>query len=410
MDKFRKLVVIFLKLAVLGTAIFALIAIKDDVFTKPFSEVEKVIRKNADGSNIPEEIIKTEQEIANKIPEPIGEVDKTFQWKYRGKTYSFSQKLYSSIYDFYKSQPKTYTYFSELPPDWEEEYYGMFLARSKEYDFVAWLLDSIVEQGKKNSLSEDQMVELVLAFVQSIPYDEQKASLILSGAGGGTINYPYETLFENKGVCSDKSFLAISLLRQLGYGTAIFVYEGQNHMAIGIQCPMQYSNYQSGYCYGETTAVGNKIGIIPELKAYAGMAVGGEEISYFKDDAGGMPNSVALGEVKILQKTSGGEYRGIIQTISVNNEISVLKKEIEVLGAELKTLKSKIGDLKEDLDKSYGKISSRYEKNGDAEEYNDSIKEYNKDLEEYKDKIDEYNKKVKKYNEKVERYNYLIKL
>lgn len=355
------------------------------------------------------EIFEAREDIANKFPDSTGPVEKIFQWTYQGKNYQISQNLYSSIYSFYKGQPKTYTYFNELPADWEEEYYGMFLVKNEKSNFAKEILSSIISQGKKNKLSDDQMVELVLTFVQTIPYDEKKAETILLKTGKETMNYPYETLFENTGVCSDKSFLAVSLLKELGFGTAIFVYDNENHMAIGIQCPIEYSNYGSGYCYGETTSIGNKIGIIPELKSYAGRAVGGQEISYFTENGEQDFQTTQLSEVKIFQQTKGLIYEGIAQTIKTNKEIAKLKDEISFLLKKLKDLKNNITEMQDDLASQRKKLD-KYLKEGDIDKHNEKAKDYNDDLSSYEEMIDEYNEKVNSYNDKVARYNYLLKL
>lgn len=360
-------------------------------------------------SNLNKQIIETKDNIENKYPQAEGIQLKKYSWEYGGKKYSISQNLYSSIYDFYKAQPKSYTYFNELPEGWEEQYYGMFVIENAKDSFIGEILDSIVIEGKKNKLSEDQTAELVLAFVQSIPYDDQKAANILSRSGNETMDYPYEVLFDNSGVCSDKSFLATVLLRKLGYGTAIFVFDNENHMAVGIQCPKEYSNYDSGYCFAETTGTGNKIGIIPELNSEGGKAVGAEQLSYFDDKSAQSKTAKKLTEVKIFQQTQGREYRGIVGTIKTNNEISSLKKELASLSAELVELKSQI-DQREKYLRDKKEVLDSYLKAGEIKKYNEQAPKYNSALSEYEDLIKSHNKKVKTFNEKVSRYNMLIKL
>jgi hypothetical protein len=63
---------------------------------------------------------------------------------------------------------------------------------------------------------------------------------------------PYQVLYENKGVCSEKSILLAYLLRNLGYGVGLFEFSKENHMAIGIKCPGQYDFKNSGYAFIET--------------------------------------------------------------------------------------------------------------------------------------------------------------
>lgn len=393
-----------LKLAALAAVVFVGLSFRSADVKKLSFELGNNV-----GNDFEQQLSEMKENIQNKFPDLEGIQQKKYQWNYAGKKYSVSQDLYESVYNFYKSQPKTYTYFSELPANWEDEYYGMFIVQNEKDLSISNLADAIKKIGEKNKLNEDQIAELVLAFVQSIPYDDQKAENILSKNNNETMSYPYELLYENKGVCSDKSFLATVLLRSLGYGTTLFVYENENHMAIGIQCPKEYSTYGSGYCYAETTSVGNKIGIVPQLKTGIGKAVGEEQLAYFDESQDSSDGKTTLTEVKIFQETVGKEYRGIIQTIKINKEIETLKNEINVLSGELKKLKNKIDEYEKDL-ADRKKELDKYLKNDEIDKYNKGIKKYNELLEEYKDEVKNYNSKVNLYNKKVARYNYLIKL
>ena len=44
------------------------------------------------------------------------------------------------------------------------------------------------------------------------------------------------------------------MLRELGYNTALFYYEEENHEAIGVRCPFKEGVGDTGYCFIETTA------------------------------------------------------------------------------------------------------------------------------------------------------------
>jgi len=401
--KIVKAVGIFFKLAALAAVILAVIYFRNSEVVDFFDQA-----RNAT-TDIGRQIQEAKENIANEFPQAQEPVSRTYQWQYQNKMYVVSHTLYSSVYEFYKSQPKTYTYFNELPKNWEEEYYGMFIAENPSDRSIVDLLEQIIIQGKKNGLSDDQLAELIVAFVQSIPYDDQKAANILARVGNETMDYPYEVLFENSGVCSDKSFLATVLLRKLGYGTALFVFENENHMAVGVRCPKEYSNYDSGYCFVETTSIGNKIGIIPELKSNVGSAVGSEQVAFFEENRIKNQSSVTkLTDVKIFQATEGNEYKGIIQTIKTNKEIELLKKELEVLSDELFKLKSDIGKAEAYLADKKSSLE-KYLKEWDIKKYNERAEIYNDALSEYEDLIKIYNKKVKSYNEKAARYNALIK-
>jgi hypothetical protein len=68
------------------------------------------------------------------------------------------------------------------------------------------------------------------------------------------MSYPYKILYDNKGVCSEKSLLLAYLLRGLGYGVVLFEFSSENHVVVGIKSPEQYSYKNSGYAFIESTA------------------------------------------------------------------------------------------------------------------------------------------------------------
>ncbi|NTW27606.1 MAG: hypothetical protein HGA36_04735, partial [Candidatus Moranbacteria bacterium] len=231
---------------------------------------------------------------------------------------------------------------------------------------------------------------------------------ILAQTGTETMLYPYETLFEQAGVCSDKSLLATALLRQLGYGTAIFAYEQDNHMAIGIACPKAASTYGSGYCYGETTSVGNKIGIVPTFDTTSNKAVGAEDLSVLDSSKTQQANLQPLGQVTIYQKTVGREYVGIIETNKIIAEISSLKKNIATLLPQLQQQKKNVASEEKKL-AGMKKTLESYQNGESVEKYNALVSEYNDFLEKYKKDVKKYNEMAGLYNKAVQRYNVLIK-
>lgn len=44
------------------------------------------------------------------------------------------------------------------------------------------------------------------------------------------------------------------LLRELGYGVVLFEFNSENHMAVGVKSPIQYSYLNSGYAFIESTS------------------------------------------------------------------------------------------------------------------------------------------------------------
>jgi hypothetical protein len=360
--------------------------------------------------DIAESVIRQAAEKRVVLPAPEGTRQQSFAWKYRGRDYRISQTLYDSFYRFYASLPMG------VPDDGRPELAlrevgnTMFMTPAEGDDTVKRLAEALRTLGKEQRLTEDQTAELVVSFVQTLPYDQGKLDRRTSGLDGATekIFYPYETLYLKTGVCQDKSYLAYMLLRELGYGVAIFLFPDpkDNHMAVGLQCPSAYANYGSGYCFVETTSTGNKIGMIPELIPESRVATSDIEIKASDDEQDG--SYQPLGHVEVMNKTAGKEYAGIVETIATQKEIERLRGVISTNKQTLKREKVAIDAAQAELDKMKKKLDKLMDA-GDYEEYNDLVKKYNKALASLRKDIEAYNAKIASSNAAVEKYNKLIR-
>lgn len=341
-----------------------------------------------------------------------GEETRNYEWKYDGASYAIDVTLYASVYDFYKNQPKVYKYYTDaIPADWKDQYYGMFVAPAQNDETFKNIANSIREEAGRKKLSSDQLTELALAFVQSIPYDDERAAIILnstddSGDKGALPMYPYEVLYEQRGVCSDKSFLAVLILRELGFGTALFEYEDANHMAVGIKCPQEFSTENSGYCYAETTTLGHRIGIIPELDLSSGKALAKKELSYY--EAGTEGAQTPLASPRLYQERSGSIYAGVERTYEIQRQMGEIEKKLSVLSRELSNLKNEVSALEMQI-QNLKKNLEKFKEEEEYEKYNKLVPQYNNLAENYQSVLDKYNKKVNEYNSSVNSYNKLIK-
>jgi len=106
--------------------------------------------------------------------------------------------------------------------------------------------------------SGDDQARVAINLVQNIPYDEKKRDIDLKYDKFVNIRYPYEVIFDNKGICSEKSLLLALLLKGLEYNVALFRIELSNlehHMAVGIKVPKEFDYMGTGYAFIETTSV-----------------------------------------------------------------------------------------------------------------------------------------------------------
>ena len=264
---------------------------------------------------------------------------------------------------------------SEQDRAWWTKLNALFLRPVEGDATVSDIARALGELGERNGLNENQRIELVAAFVQSIPYDQGKTNRREAGLDGvdEKTTYPYEVLYDQTGVCQDKSYLAYRLLQELGIGASIFLFPDprDNHMAVGVRCPPEYANYNSGYCFLETTGTGNKIGIIPSLVSESRVATARIEISDVLHDQSENQYQT-LGRVEILNEVAGKEYTGIIDTVKTRDRLSRLREDIYTYKRELEERRVMIAGEEKEL-AQYDVRVAKLKKEERIEEYNLSL-------------------------------------
>ncbi len=317
--------------------------------------------------------------LQNRFPAPKEPIAKKYEWQYKGKSYSLTETLYGSTDKYYEKKLKG------IFSNFEEISLSRYLSTPTEDKTIDKVAQKIAEIAKENGMSLDQVVDLAIGFVQYLPYDEARAKTDLTHP-----RYPFETLYEGTGICSDKTLLTVAVLKKLGYGTAIFMYESDQHMAAAVQCSREYSNYNSGYCIAETTAIGHKVGIIPELSRDNLQAVARSEAQTFDANSFYESQNKILSLPEIFSKTEGKVYQGVIQTI-------LNEREIEDLAAYFERQKPVIEQKEKNLDDFRSQLDI-YRASNDYRAYNNLVPEYNNLISEIRDLIDSYNNKVARYN------------
>jgi hypothetical protein len=153
-----------------------------------------------------------------------------------------SQFLYYNTYDGVRD------YLRDRYPDRPTDFYNVSTLENYYRHYVSdpvqkRYLDAFVENIRKRSELPPERARIAVSLIQHIPYAATPRTL-----------YPYEVLYYDMGKCEDKSILMAYVLSQMGYGTALFLYYPEHHMALGLKCPKQYSTEGSGYCFVETTS------------------------------------------------------------------------------------------------------------------------------------------------------------
>lgn len=176
---------------------------------------------------------------------------KTIFLKYflNGKENEIEFVVYQGVVDYISNVSNSITYYGETPSRLD------FKLKNIEEPVQREFLLSLVTEIQNLDLSKENQARVAISLVQNIPYNEteDKAVGIRGDLGVNRSRYPYEVLYDMQGVCEGKSELLSFLLKELGYGVGIFYYPEEDHEAVGIKCPSEYSLDETGYCFVETT-------------------------------------------------------------------------------------------------------------------------------------------------------------
>ena len=167
----------------------------------------------------------------------------------RGETNSINFTVYKKGFDYFNS-------FSE-----KNFYKDGKLISKKDFQFKKIndvkqreLLLPLIVDIENLANSKDDQARIAISLVQNIVYNSSNnLTFFFDGNSSTLIKYPYQTIYNEQGVCESKSELLTFLLKELGYGVSLFYYPEENHAAVGIKCPLEDRSYGSGYCFVETT-------------------------------------------------------------------------------------------------------------------------------------------------------------
>jgi len=374
-----------------------------------------------------------------KFPEPQNPKNIKLICNLGGQEYLVEHTLYESINYYYKKDPRKKRIF--LSGD-----YSSFVYSNPKDNSITDLVSKIKNIGQVNGLSEDRIVDLVICFVQSIPYDSEKAKKILSYSQEVPIpirdisliisRYPYETLYDGTGICTDKSYLLAYMLKELGYGTSLMIFDKDRHMAVGIKSPLGYTSFSSNYSFIETTNTGYRVGQLPIINRDSGEAVS-LEIDYIKETNSSsnliIPDLVK-GNInppnKIISIAEGKKYLRVIELAQRKNQIKTLVSNMTQKDIEIKEKRKELDLLSVEVTKKENNLKSaestlrlvedNYKQNPTFKNYQDYQRAYSlyinaynnfeNEIKIYNQSVLLFNNLVAIFNESVEKYNYLIKL
>ncbi|NCU44353.1 hypothetical protein EOM71_01605 [Candidatus Falkowbacteria bacterium] len=323
---------------------------------------------------------------------------KVWRWSWNNQPYLIQLELSAKLYNYYQQQTKVFSYSGgNLPSNWRDQYYGQFLNNASQDNIIRQITEQLQQQAKTNQLTADQTAELTAAFIQSIPYDQERSDLIQQPNNRATPNYPYETLYLNKGVCTDKALLAWLIFRKLGYGVALMSYPEANHMSLGLACPQTAANYSNGYCYLETTQFYH-IGLLPNsINGQASSSIGSTILPSWQPSGN-------LAEPLIYQVTPGKNYTGLTELKSLLEQIAEQTIISSRLHQEIDQSQITLGNQEAALQQQQQQLNQLRTDNK-INEYNQLVPIYNQAVQAYEQARQQHNQKINQLNQSAVQYN-----
>jgi len=176
--------------------------------------------------------------------------DISLRYILRGEEEEINFTAYSGMYNYVSEITREIYYGAGETPS-----RGDFKLKSINEEKQRELLLPLVIKILNTAKNRDDAVRIAVSIVQNIPYGfSNKTTIVIGNLEANYSRYPYEVLYEQKGVCGEKSALLAFLLKEMGYNVSFFYFSSENHEAIGIKCPLEESFGNTGYCFIETTA------------------------------------------------------------------------------------------------------------------------------------------------------------
>ena len=167
----------------------------------------------------------------------------------KGKKNNISFTVYKGLTDYLFNLSDFIIYSNEQEPSRID-----FKLRNINEENQKVLLVPLVVKIQNLADSKEDQARIAISLVQNIAFGGSDKLITLENNSVNYSRYPYEVLYDQKGICASKSELMVFLLREIGYETVFFYYKSENHDSVGIKCPEEYGLLNTSYCFVETTS------------------------------------------------------------------------------------------------------------------------------------------------------------
>jgi len=172
----------------------------------------------------------------------------TLEYVLRGEKGEINYVVYEEMRNYLFDLPDFITYRDNQVP-----FRGDFKLRNLNEPKQRELLLPLVTKIQNLADNKKDQARIAISIVQHISFGNSNETISLGGSEINYSRYPYEVLYEQEGVCGEKSELLAFILREIDYGVVLFYHAPENHESLGIKCPEKNGLENTTYCFIETT-------------------------------------------------------------------------------------------------------------------------------------------------------------
>jgi hypothetical protein len=283
----------------------------------------------------------------------------------------------TSVYEGAKAADKSVLIYGNISETvWvSDSYRSMTYDPAQDHVFLD-LISRFREIQSTKNLSDDEYIELITAYTQSLTYET---------IGENPAKFPVETIVEKAGDCDDKSLLLARLLSLEGFQVSLLSFKPESHMAVGIGSDnTSYKN--TGYAYIEVTNY-SFVGVPPYMLK--------DEIKLESD-----PVIITIGN-------GTKKYGSCSETRYINDTFLLTELKAHELESVVKGLEPELQNKQLAINNLKNRMAS-LKKTGNIREYNDLISTHNALVSDYNTRLDSYRKIISRYENYATIHNYIL--
>jgi len=299
------------------------------------------------------------------------------QFPFEKSTVTLTLPINVSVYEGAKQAEKATTVYGNISETiWLAQSYRAMVQDPAQDSLYAALLAEADKIRLQQKLSDDEYLELVAVYVQSLRYENREQN---------TAKFPVETVVDRAGDCDDKSLLLAGLLSREGYPVALLLFGPESHMAVGVGSD-DYHYKNTGYAFVETTNY-SFVGV-PTDKL-------GGNLTLYSD-----PVIIPVSNgTKFFGSGSETRYIHDMYVLS-DQKIKELEPQVKSMGSDLTSQQEKIAQLESHI--------QEIRNTGNSGSYNTQVAVHNALVSDYNSRLNAYRQLFARYEKYALVHNYIL--